>query len=57
MLSGEASVTVSDGEKTEVRPGDIILLNDQDSKGHLTRVQGDRDAHFFMVGLAEDTAS
>jgi len=50
-LEGEATITVSDGETVEIRPGDVILLDDMDSKGHLTRVAGDRDARFLMIGL------
>lgn len=51
MLEGEASVTASDGECVAFRPGMIVLLNDTDSKGHLTRVTGERDARFLMIGL------
>ena len=53
MLDGEATVSVSDGDILDVRPGNIILLNDQASKGHLTRVQGDKDAAFLLIGLEE----
>lgn len=50
-LEGEASVTATDGETVRIRPGDVLLLNDANSKGHLTRVTGDRDARFMMIGL------
>lgn len=54
MLEGTATITASDGETIDVRPGNIILLNDQDSKGHLTRVQGDAEASFLLVGLQDE---
>lgn len=57
MLEGEASISASDGERIDVRPGSAILLNDGDSKGHLTRVQGERDACFLMIGLDGDQDS
>ena len=51
MLGGAATVSASDGQIIEVRPGDVVLLNDQDSKGHLTQVQGNQDASFLLIGL------
>lgn len=52
VLDGKANIRASDGEAINVTPGDIILLNDQNSKGHLTQVQGDQDARFLLVGLS-----
>ncbi len=54
LLEGELSVTVSDGESVTMKPGDMVLLNDAGSKGHLSRVQGDRPARFLMVGCPAD---
>ena len=50
LLEGEFSVTASDGETVMMKPGDMVLLNDAGSKGHLSRVQGDQPARFLMVG-------
>jgi hypothetical protein len=50
LLDGELSVTASDGEMVTMKPGDMVLLNDADSKGHLSRVQGDQPARFLMIG-------
>ncbi len=50
LLDGELSVTASDGETVMMKPGDMVLLNDADSKGHLSKVQGDQPARFLMVG-------
>ena len=56
MLVGDATVSATDGETVEVRPGSIVLLNDQASKGHLTRVRGEKDASFLLIGLGEAEA-
>lgn len=53
LLDGLLQVTVTDGESTLMRPGDIVLLNDKDTKGHLSQVQGDRPACFLLVGCAD----
>lgn len=53
MLKGEATVRASDGDIIDFRPGDVILLNDRDCKGHLTQIQGNQDATILLVGLAE----
>lgn len=53
MLDGNATISATDGETIEVGPGSIILLNDQDSRGHLTRVRGDKDASFLLIGLGD----
>ena len=50
LLDGGLSVTVSDGETVMMKPGDMVLLNDAGSKGHLSRVQGDQPARFLMIG-------
>lgn len=52
MLEGSATISATDGDTIEVLPGSIILLNDQDSKGHLTRVSGDEEASFLLIGVA-----
>jgi len=56
LLDGHIRISVSDGDTVEMKPGDTFLLNDRDSKGHLTEVQGARDASFLLVVLEEDTA-
>lgn len=53
LLSGRATITATDGETITIAAGDILLLNDQGSRGHLTMVQGDQDARFLLVGLAD----
>ncbi len=53
LLEGGLTVTASDGETVTMQPGDIVLLNDQNSKGHLSRVQGESPARFLMIGCAD----
>jgi hypothetical protein len=42
-LEGHLEVTVSDGEKRTFGPGDSVLMQDTDGKGHATRVKGGRE--------------
>ncbi len=53
LLSGRATITVTDGAVLTADPGAVILLNDVGCKGHLTQVQGDQPAIFFLVGLPD----
>ncbi len=46
VLVGELETEVSDGEKLLLRPGDFILVEDTNGKGHKSRVVGS------MRGLA-----
>jgi hypothetical protein len=55
LLSGRATITASDGDTIAMRPGEVILLNDQASRGHLTTVQEPEDATFLLVGIADET--
>ena len=50
LLEGGLSVTASDSETVMMKAGDMILLNDAGSKGHLSKVQGDQPARFLMIG-------
>lgn len=57
MLSGALSVTATDGETIHMGPGNVLLVNDAASKGHLSQILGDEDASFLFVGLQDDPAS
>jgi hypothetical protein len=53
VLSGELTVTASDGEMQRFGPGGCFILNDAgNTKGHLTRVQGTAPVHALMVAVA-----
>ncbi len=51
VLSGAATVTVTDGETIVFRAGDFLLLNDAGSKGHLTKVIDEEEFCNLMVWL------
>ncbi len=55
LLDGQLSVTASDGETVMMKPGDMVLLNDSDSKRHLSKVQDNRPARFLMVGCPAES--
>ena len=40
-LKGQLEVTASDGKTQTFGPGDTVLMEDVDSKGHRSRVKGD----------------
>lgn len=54
MLKGSLTVTATDGETIEMGPGDVLLVNDASSKGHLSQIQGSEAASFIFVGLEAD---
>jgi hypothetical protein len=39
-LKGHVELTASDGKTRTIGPGDTVLMEDADSKGHRTRVKG-----------------
>jgi mannose-6-phosphate isomerase-like protein (cupin superfamily) len=50
-LSGEAEITVSDGETRRVGPGNVTLCEDLTGKGHRTRVAGSEPRLCLAVTL------
>lgn len=52
ILTGELTVAATDGEVRRFGAGDCVLLNDPDSKGHLSQVQGDAMVHALMLAMA-----
>ena len=53
LLSGSLTVTVGDGTERSLSAGDIILLDDAGSSGHLTRVDGNQQAIAVGVRVAD----
>ena len=51
MLRGKLTVEATSGEIIDMGPGDILVVNDPDSKGHLSTIQGSEDAAFMFVGF------
>ncbi len=54
MLRGKLKVEATDGESIEMGPGDVLLVNDAESKGHLSTIQGNQNAAFIFVGFEEE---
>jgi quercetin dioxygenase-like cupin family protein len=53
-LRGVAEITVADGEKRLVKPGQFMLLEDTRGKGHITRVVGSEDHVALMIAIPDD---
>ncbi len=51
VLSGIGELGASDGEVRRFGPGDLILLDDMESKGHTSRVI--EVGNFMLVGLED----
>lgn len=54
MLKGKLTVSATDGETIQMGPGDILLVNDAASKGHLSTIRGIENAAFMFVGFEGD---
>jgi quercetin dioxygenase-like cupin family protein len=52
VLDGELEVETTDGDRRRFRSGEMLLPEDLEGRGHLTRVVGDRPATFVMIPLA-----
>ena len=50
-LGGELEVEVSDGEVRRLPPGELVLVEDLDGTGHVTRVLGDTPATGVFIHL------
>ena len=53
VLQGEWEGTASDGSVRNLRPGDVLLMEDTWGKGHSTRIIGNESGLIFAVVLAE----
>jgi hypothetical protein len=52
-LSGHAEVEASDGEVRQIGPGTVMLAEDLDGKGHITRGVGTEDRISLFIPLPE----
>ncbi len=50
-LEGEGDITASDGETRRFGPGDIMLADDMNSKGHLSKAVGGKPRRSIFVTL------
>ncbi|MBC8280660.1 MAG: hypothetical protein H8E48_07745 [Chloroflexi bacterium] len=53
VLAGEFKTSVSDGEARRFSAGDVVLLDDMDSKGHRSCAIGNAEVKLMFVGLAD----
>lgn len=53
MMSGSLTVTVGDGTERTMSTGDIAMLDDVGTQGHLTRVNGNQQVVAVGVRVAE----
>lgn len=56
-LSGRGEITVSDGRKVAVGPGQINLIEDTTGKGHTTQNLGAENRIVVTIPLADQTVS
>jgi hypothetical protein len=52
-LSGSWEIECSDGSKRLFKPGDVMLAEDLNGKGHVSRVVGNEPHIFMTVPLTE----
>ena len=52
-LAGESEVEIGDGTKIRLHPGHILLAEDVDGQGHISRAVGSRDRISIFLPLAE----
>ena len=51
VLAGVMEIEVGSGEKREFRAGEIVLAEDLDGQGHMTRVPGDSERLAMILPL------
>ena len=56
LLSGSLTVTVADGTQRTVSAGEVVLVDDVGTNGHLTRVNGGQQAVAVGVRVADGQA-
>lgn len=53
-LAGEGEIEVGDGSKLPLGPGSIVLVEDTDGRGHITRGTGTEDRLSLFIPLPEE---
>lgn len=53
VVSGEAEVTTTSGEKARIMPGQLYLAEDLTGKGHAFRVVGNQEWVALFVNFAQ----
>ena len=55
MLEGMLEVEVSDGERRSFPPGDILLVEDLEGKGHKSRVPDGKPRKSLFIAIGDKT--
>jgi len=53
-LAGESEVELGDGTKIRLYPGHILLAEDTEGQGHISRAVGDKDRISIFIPLADE---
>lgn len=51
MLAGVCEIEASDGDRRRLGPGEVLLLEDTEGHGHITRRVGDQDRLTLVIPL------
>ena len=54
VLGGELEIETSLGHQERLRPGDVLLADDLESKGHHSRDVGDEPLMLMAIGIGSD---
>jgi quercetin dioxygenase-like cupin family protein len=54
VLQGELEIVTTLGQSEHLRPGDVLLADDGDSKGHISRDVGDEPLMLMAIGIDGD---
>lgn len=54
ILRGAYEITTSSGEKVRLQPGDCLITDDGDTKGHWSQEVGDEPLTMVSVGMPDD---
>ncbi|MDG2319073.1 MAG: hypothetical protein P8L79_02330 [Rhodospirillaceae bacterium] len=51
VFSGQMHITVSNGEERQLARGDMMLAQDVDGQGHMTRFLGQEECNYLLVTM------
>jgi uncharacterized cupin superfamily protein len=54
VLGGALEVVSSRGEQVVLQPGDVLLADDMDSKGHISRDVGAEPLTMMTIGIGSE---
>jgi uncharacterized cupin superfamily protein len=54
VLGGELEIVTTLGQQRRLQPGDVLLADDVESKGHISRDVGDAPLMLMAVGIGSE---